>query len=200
MIIINKLIILVLLPLFSWVYGKNSSPDHLTYEVIRNNKVIGVMRSARIQKGTLTEYVTESSVHVSIVVDLAIYTKVTGIYNQGQLISGSVLRKVNNSTRVNSRIHWSQDVYKIEDDGKQLEIREKIRYASSCLMHVEPVGLTQIYSEANKQMIPIRQLKPHQYELQLPDGNKNFYTYADGICVAAEVNTSLSKAFFRLKK
>lgn len=175
-------------------------PVKLQYDVIRNNKVIGHMQAVKNTRGTYTEFLTESSVKVSVVVELAIYTKVTGIFGQGQLISGSVVRRVNNSNKVNATIQWQKDKYIIEEDGGKMTIPEKIPYASACLMHIEPVGLNRIFSEANKKFIPIRQIKPHQYELQLPDGNKNFYTYADGVCVSAEVNTTLSKAFFRLKK
>lgn len=158
------------------------------------------MQAVRMSKGSYTEYLTESSVKVSVIVELAIYTKVIGVFGQGQLLSGSVVRRVNSSNKVNATITWQKDKYVIEEDGEKLTITEKIPYASACLMHIEPVGLTRIFSEANKKFIPIRQLKPHQYELQLPDGNKNYYTYADGVCVSAEVNTTLSKAFFRLKK
>lgn len=179
---------------------KNDGLVKLQYDVIRNNKVIGHMQAIRTSKGSFTEYLTESSVKVSLVVELAIYTKVTGIFGQGQLISGSVIRRVNSSNKVNATILWQKDKYVIEEDGEKMTLTEKIPYSSACLMHVEPAGLTRIFSEANKKFIPIRQLKPHQYELQLPDGNKNFYNYADGICVSAEVNTTLSKAFFRLKK
>lgn len=66
-------------------------------------------------------------------------------------------------------------------------------------MHEEPINLQKIFSENYKRFIPIKAIKPHQYELQLPDGNRNFYTYANGICVSAEVNTTLSTVFFRLK-
>jgi hypothetical protein len=184
----------------SSVEANNDGAVKLQYEVIRNNKVIGQMQAIRVNKGSYTEYLTESSVKVSVVVDLAIYTKVSAIFGQGQLISGTVVRRVNNSNKVNATIQWQKDRYIIEEDGEKMTVQEKILYASACLMHLEPVGLTRIFSEANKKFIPIRQLKPHQYELQLPDGNKNFYTYADGICVSAEVNTTLSKAFFRLKK
>lgn len=172
----------------------------LQYDVVRNNKVIGQMQAIRATKGSFTEYLTESSVKVSVVVDLSIYTKVTGIFGQGQLMSGSVVRKVNNSNKVNATIQWQKDKYIIEENGEKMTVSEKIAYSSACLMHLEPVGITRIFSEANKKFIPIRQFKPHQYELQLPDGNKNYYSYSDGVCVSAEVNTTLSKAFFRLKK
>lgn len=172
----------------------------LKYEVVRNGKVIGHMESSRHDHDAVSEYHTESSVEVSIVVQLSIYTKVTGVFSHGQLVTGTALRKVNNSTRVNTKINYQKDRYVIDDEGQRTELREKINYSSACLMHVEPKGLSRIFSESYKRFIPIREVRQHYYELQLPDGNKNFYSYADGICIGAEVNTNLSKAFFRIKK
>lgn len=128
---------------------KNEGSVKLQYDVIRNNKVIGHMQAIRTSKGSFTEYQTESSVKVSLVIELAIYTKVTGIFGQGQLISGSVIRRVNSSDKVNATIHWQKDKYVIEEDGEKMTLPEKIAYSSACLMHVEPVGLTRIFSEAN---------------------------------------------------
>lgn len=200
---------LILLPFKVWSghekrnagpLGKADEDIKLTYEVVRNNKVIGMMHALKTQKGTFTEYQTESSVQVNLVLELTIYTKVVGVFRQGQLLSGSAIRKVNNSTRVNTIIKWQGNRYVVEDDGEKTEIIEKISYTTACLMHMEPAGLHRIFSEAYRKFIPIREIRPHYYELQLPDGNKNYYHYSNGICMGAEVNTNLSKAFFRLKK
>ena len=102
--------------------------------------------------------------------------------------------------RVNAKIVLQKDKYVIQDDDERSELNEKILYTSACLMHLEPVGLKRIFSENFKKFVPVRELRPHYYELRLPDGNKNYYSYANGTCIGAEVNTNLSKAFFRLKK
>jgi hypothetical protein len=128
-----------------------------------------------------------------------LYSKVFGTFNNGQLTSGSVLRKVNGKDKANAKITWQNDRYLIQDKDESIELKEKITYTTACLMHEEPVNLLRIFSENYKRFIPIKAIKPHQYELQLPDGNRNFYTYANGVCVSAEVNTTLSTAYFRLK-
>lgn len=180
---------------------KNTSDQSvLRYDVVRNSKVIGQMEAIRKVKGSMVEYQVESSVTVNVVIQLSIFTRVVGVFHQGQLITGSVIRKVNDNTRVNAKIILQNDRYVIQEDDEKSELREKIGYTTACLMHMEPIGLNRIFSENYKKFIPIRQLSPHHYELQLPDGNKNFYTYANGICIGAEVNTNISKAFFRLKK
>ena len=175
-------------------------PVTLQYEVVRNDKVIGKMEAVKRYKGNLVEYQMESFVNVSLIIQLSIYTKVVGVFNNGQLISGSVIRKINDNTKANARIILQTDKYLIEEDDERTIFNEKIMYTSACLMHVEPVGIKQIFSENYKKFVSVRELRPHYYELQLPDGNKNYYSYNNGTCIGAEVNTNLSKAFFRLKK
>lgn len=172
----------------------------LKYDVIRNDKVIGHMESVKTEKVGITEYQTQSSVSINILFQLSIFTKVVGIFKDGQLVSGSVLRRVNGSDRANATIVFQKDRYVIQEDEEREELHDKIQYTTACLMHVEPMAYKRIFSENYKKFIPIKQLRPHFFELSLPDGNKNFYTYANGICIGAEVNTNLSKAFFRLKK
>jgi len=178
----------------------SSDPVILKYEIVRNDKVIGKMEAVKRDKGNMIEYQMESFVSVSLIVQLSIYTKVVGVFHQGQLVSGSVIRKVNDNTKVNAKIILQNDRYLIQEEDERSELNEKIMYTSACLMHLEPVGLKRIFSENYKKFVTVRELRPHYYELQLPDGNKNFYSYANGICIGAEVNTNLSKAFFRLKK
>ena len=179
---------------------KSADPVILKYEILRNDKVIGKMEAVKRDKGNLIEYQMESFVNVSLVIQLSIYTKVVGVFQQGQLVSWSVIRKVNDNTKVNAKIILQNDRYLIQEDGERSELNEKILYTSACLMRLEPVGLKRIFSENYKKFVTVREVRPHYYELQLPDGNKNFYSYANGICIGAEVNTNLSKAFFRLKK
>ena len=171
----------------------------LVYDVIKGKKVIGNLIASKVVKDNITEYAMESNVNVDMILSFKIYSKVTGVFRDGILIDGKILRKVNDSEKANAHIFWASDKYYIQEDNKTEEFKQKINYSTACLMHWEPAGFTQVYSENYKKMIPIKLVKPHQYMLSLPDGNKNYYTYKDGICVEAEVNTSLSTAYFKLK-
>ncbi len=171
----------------------------LQYEVLRKGKVIGYLDAMKKENGANIEYIMESNVKISLLMDFALYSKVYGSFNNGVLTSGSIIRRINGKDKANSKITWKVDRYLIQDKDESIELKEKITYTTACLMHEEPVNLQRIFSENYKRFIPIKAVKPHQYELLLPDGNRNFYTYANGICVSAEVNTTLSTAYFRLK-
>ena len=188
-----------IIPVLILLTSYAESGRKLHYEVIRNGKVIGYLDAMRNGDGPIVEYSMESNVKISLLMDFALYSKVFGSFNNGILTSGSIIRRVNGKDKANAIITWQKDRYLIKDMEEIIELKEKITYTSACLMHEEPSNLQRIFSENFKRFIPIRAIKPHQYELQLPDGNRNFYTYENGICISAEVNTTLSTAYFRLK-
>ncbi len=184
------------LVLFSF-RGPNGS---LHYEVIRNGDVIGDLYANKGLNGSNMDYSTESTVRIKMLMTFSLYSKVTGSFRNGVLVSGSALRKVNGKDRVNTVISWDVNHYLVKEDDERQEVKEQILYTTARLYHDEPTGVTTVFSENFRKFIPLKELKPHYYELKLPDGNSNFYSYANGICIGAEVNTNFSKAFFRLKK
>lgn len=172
----------------------------LHYEVIRNGDVIGHLFASKSVNGGGWEYSTESTVKVKMLISFSLYSKVTGSFKNGSLVNGSAVRTVNGKAKVNTTISWHSNHYIIQEDEEREEIRENISYTTARLYHDEPVGVRMVFSENFRKFIPLKEIRPHYYELKLPDGNSNFYTYSNGVCSGAEVNTSFSKAFFRLKK
>ena len=197
--LLRTLKILYILPVILLLTSFHEVDRKLHYEVLRNGKVIGYLDALRKDNGAIVEYIMESNVKVSLIMDFALYSKVLGTFNNGVLTSGSIVRRLNGKDKANAKITWQTDHYVIQDKDESIQIKEKITYTTACLMHEEPVNMQRIFSENFKRFIPIKAIKPHQYELQLPDGNRNFYTYANGVCVSAEVNTTLTTAYFRLK-
>ena len=187
------------MPLAIVLISMHETDRKLHYEVLRNGKVIGYLDALKKENGNNIEYLMESNVKISLIMDFVLYSKVVGSFTSGMLTSGSVIRRVNGKDKANAKITWQTDRYLIQDKEESIELKEKITYTTACLMHEEPVQIQRIFSENFKRFIPIKAIKPHEYELQLPDGNRNFYTYANGVCVSAEVNTTLSTAYFRLK-
>jgi hypothetical protein len=67
------------------------------------------------------------------------------------------------------------------------------------LYYHEPIGKKLIWSDSFGKFLPIRLSGNHRYELILPDGKKNFYTYNYGICSMVETEQFFTKLIFRLK-
>ncbi|WP_336514054.1 DUF6134 family protein [Pollutibacter soli] len=194
------LINILLLSTASISQNKSDGTD-LYYDVLKNNTVIGQIHAVKKNNSAATEYIIESNVNLEMmVVDFKIYSIVRAAFSEGQLLQSSLVRKVNGKEKVNLKINRSDDKYILHEASSVKTISEKILYTTACLMSMEPLNIVRIFSENLKQFITVKMVKPHMYELQLPDGNKHTYYYENGICVWAKVSTSISDAMFRLKR
>jgi hypothetical protein len=177
-----------------------SESDQLKYDVVRNNKVIGYLNSVKTERNNTIEYILETNVAFDILFELKIYSRISGIFSNGQLTDGKIIRTVNGKDKANARFLWVRDKYFIQENKKTREFKDKIFYTTACLMHREPINMTKIFSENFQRFIDVTETEPHHYTLHLPDGNKNFYIYENGICIRAQINTTFTTAYFNLKK
>lgn len=193
------------LALIAGSFGGRPVPEYadqvrLTYDVVKNHKVVGQLYAWRNTVNETVGYKTESSVKVDIIFSIKVYSLVEGVFSKGQLTEGKILRKVNGNEKANAHIVWSKDKYFIREPDKTFEFKPRIYYSTACLMHQEPVNVTQVFSENYKKFLPLRKIAPNKYELKLPDGNTNYYLYQSGICTEAKVSTNLATVYFRLRK
>lgn len=194
------LINIFLLSKASFSQNKSDGTD-LYYDVLKNNSVIGQIHAVKKNNSSATEYIIESNVNLEMmVVDFKIYSMVRAAFSEGQLLQSSLVRKVNGKEKVNLKINRADGKYLLHEASSVKTISEKILYTTACLMSMEPLNIVRIFSENLKQFITVKMVRPHTYELQLPDGNKHTYYYENGICVWAKVSTSISDATFRLKR
>ena len=77
-------------------------------------------------------------------------------------------------------------------------MKRLIDYDLVCLYFREPVNITKVYSDTHGTFLNLRNIGPHKYELILPDGKKNIYTYQFGICTEVQVTQFFSKVYFKL--
>jgi hypothetical protein len=168
------------------------------YNIFRDGKIVGHVRCSRSEKNGVTEYVTESKVKISLLVDISIYNKIESSFINGILSRGSMVRKINGKARSESHISWQNDKYMVSGvGGKSGEWHSRIEFSTGCLMHAEPDRYTKIYSENFRQLVAVEPVGPHKYAIKLPDGKDNFYTYKDGVCIEVEVPTAFATVYIR---
>ena len=63
------------------LYSFMETDKKLHYDVIRNGKVIGYLDALRKNNGEKVEYIMESNVKVSVIMDFALYSKVMGSFD-----------------------------------------------------------------------------------------------------------------------
>ncbi|MBK9731615.1 MAG: hypothetical protein IPO83_10085 [Chitinophagaceae bacterium] len=171
-----------------------------TYEIMRNNKTIGNVKTCIVRNSDQVKYLVETHVIVSFLIDVKVDIRLSSTYVAGELREAGMVRTVNGVPRINNHIVWQNGRYLFIDmEGDTSYSSHPIYNSISTLYFLEPNSLQKIFSENFLQSIPVKDLHNGNYLLELPDGHKNYYRYQKGICREVEMETPLSTVFLRLK-
>ena len=186
--------LLIVLPVFA-------TEQTLTYTILFGTEVIGNMTVKKFQQSAVrTEYLVESHIKIDKIVSMEIDYRINAVFENGKLVHSTVLQSSNNKIHTNTKTEWDGNYYRVIGlDGKRTLRERLIDYNLTTLYYFEPVGKKIIWSDSFGKFLSIKLCGNHRYELILPDGKKNFYTYNYGICSSVESEQFFSKLTFRLK-
>ncbi|GAA4812859.1 DUF6134 family protein [Litoribaculum gwangyangense] len=174
-------------------YANDKKPlEQISYNVVRNNEIIGTIKVSCNTKSDSTIYALESSIDVKYILKFSIRGKETAIYKNGILIYSSVYRKVNNKIKANHSVTYKNDSYHLEigDTEKQLGF-EDIQDNLVMLYFKEPKNLNRIYCDNLKRMVNLEPLGEGKYKVAFSEDKFNIFHYENGRCVKVEANSSL---------
>jgi hypothetical protein len=175
--------------------------QQLTYTITVKDDVIGKLIAYKNTHGSKTDYTLVSDINVHKVVDIAVFYKLEASFEKSKLMSSKLIQTTNERQNVNSTTYWNGSNYMVTVDGDKNSIKEKIiDYNLATLYYQEPINRKKIWSDAYGKFLPIRMTKKGSYELSLPDGRKNMYTYYKGICTQVITEQMLTKIIFTLTK
>jgi len=177
----------------------SASAQQMQYSVFLNNKPVGSLDARRSVKDGLANYLIQSDVKFHFVFKMNLNYTFESTYQNDMLIKGSTRNVVNKDERSASKITWNGSYYVLEvKDERSVLKNTRINYSMVSLYFREPTQVTQVFSERHGKFLPIKSLPGHRYEITMPDGKKNYYAYANGICQLVEVQHTLGKVLFKL--
>ena len=169
------------------------------YNILHNGSIVGHMQLQQRQNGDDIFLRIASEVKMRFIFGIQVNVEEESHYFDGKLVSSHVHRIVNGKEKANKYTKASGNIYQLIDDGKTVYFNHQpIKFNLGMMYLKEPVGISQTYSDNFQQYVPIKQLEGHTYRIDLPDGNYNFYTYANGICSMVEVHHSIYKIQIQL--
>ncbi len=181
-----SLITLVFLLCFSAALAQSER----MYDVIRKGDNVGTLKASFTNTSLGQFFYIESKVKVWVVINIKIVYNQTNLYKEGLLQRATIIRAVNGSTKVNNNILRTPLGYVcMNKDGDTTMVKEEIRHSIATLYFKEPLNVSRVYSENFLAFLTIKSTGPHTYELTLADGNKNYYTYTNGLCTKVEAQT-----------
>jgi hypothetical protein len=161
------------------------------YIVLYRGKNVGAMYLTQIQSGDELSLKVTSNIQMHMLMSIKVNVAEESSYKQDKLISSSVYREVNGKEKANRQTRYCNGCYEIITEGKRSVLNKtSIQYNLVRLYCREPIGFTQVYSDAFQQFLNLKALSAHKYRLELPDGNFNVYSYQNGICSKVEVHST----------
>lgn len=188
-----KLKVVLLFLIVSSSYGGNDAPSkNVTYNVVKNNKVIGTIRINQYDAGDSIIYDLESNILAKFILEFNVTGKEKSIYKNGVLVYSSVYRVVNNKVKVNHNISYSAGQYQLKssDEVTHLKMKE-IEQNLIKLYFFEPKGIETVYCDNLNQMVAVKPLGSGKYRVDFSNSAYNIFHYVNGKCVRIDANSNL---------
>jgi hypothetical protein len=183
------------------VIGMFCKAETLTYTVIHDGKSVGKIHIDRTKVNDVTQYKFESNVVVNMLLTVKVYDKMDVTFKGNQLTNAYLYRTLNGRIRVKNYATWNGSQYNMtdKDDDKSI-IKHPIYHTTACLYYIEPSNIPYVFSEKFQKMIAVKSVGNKRYVLNLPNGNKAYYTYTNGVCSLVEAETDWATLKFVLNK
>lgn len=186
--------------LFSPPYLPEVAVQALTYDVVVHDRPIGQLNVTKVPTATGVQYRVDANVALQFFGEKHMVTHFTSTYQSNLLTEAQFHDQLNGRTKHDARVRWDGSGYRIRiNDAQSVIAGRQATYSAASLYYREPMGVIDLFSERYGRFCSLRTVAPHTYELTLPDGKKNLYRYADGVCREVEVQQPLFTVYFRLR-
>ena len=184
--------------LFTFSFAQQKS---VNYTILNRNDSIGNMEAIQRISGDDIVYNLASIVEIRILISIRVILLEEAHYHKDKLVLSTSKRTVNDKLRGSKQTKAANDSYITTDDGEESRLNQKsISYDFPMLYFKEPLGVSQIYSDYYQKILSIKTIKPHVYQISLPEGGSNTYYYENGVCRKADLHSTLFNAQMILKK
>ncbi|MEL0457535.1 DUF6134 family protein [Flavobacteriaceae bacterium SZ-1-7] len=188
-----KSVFFLLAILASLSFTDKSINKALTYNVVKNDKVIGTIEINKNAFTDSTVYNLKSRISAKFLFKFCVTGKEKSVFKNGVLVYSSVHRTLNNKTKVNHKIVLKNGQYNLLLGGENIPSKiGSINRNLITLYFSEPIGVTAVFCDNLKKMVPIRPLGNGEYRVDFEDGKHNIFHYNNGTCVKVE---AVSKFF-----
>ncbi|AYL98047.1 DUF6134 family protein [Mucilaginibacter celer] len=181
-----------ILALLGLASGSAAQEQTVKYNVLHSGKVVGHLNLYRRQQGDELYLKMISEVKMRFIFSVKVDIQEESMFSNGKLINSTVCRHVNDKEKCNRQTRAVASGYQTVAEGKCGKLDQQQIGANLMLLYCrEPDDEAQVYSDNFQQFLQVKQVSPHVYRIDLPDGNYNFYSYTNGVCSKVDIHHSL---------
>ncbi|PWK75888.1 hypothetical protein LX99_03621 [Mucilaginibacter oryzae] len=181
-----------ILALLGLAAGSAAQEQTVKYNVLHSGKVVGHLNLYRRQQGDELYLKMISQVKMRFIFSVKVDIQEESMFSKGKLINSTVCRHVNDKEKCNRQTRAVASGYQTVAEGKCGKLDQQQIGANLMLLYCrEPDDQAQVYSDNFQQFLQVKQVSPHVYRIDLPDGNYNFYSYTNGVCSKVDIHHTL---------
>ncbi|MFC0518647.1 DUF6134 family protein [Mucilaginibacter angelicae] len=183
----------VMVALLCLASGAVAQEQTVKYNVLHSGKVVGHMNLYQKRQGDELYLKMISEVKMRFIFSVKVDIQEESTFNNGKLMNSLVCRNVNGSEKCNRQTKAVASGYQTIAEGKCGKTVDQKQIAANLMLLYchEPNDHAQVYSDNFQQFLQVKQVSPHVYRIDLPDGNYNFYSYTNGVCSKVDIHHSL---------
>ncbi|CAN5443756.1 hypothetical protein BH23BAC1_BH23BAC1_06130 [soil metagenome] len=175
--------------------------QELSYDIVWKGDSIGFLHASKIPTKNMTRYEIDSQASFRFIAKIELDYYFENVFSNGVLVKGISKHSMNNKLKSSSSIKWDGKKYNATVDDLEVPLDKKaVKTSMTSMYYQEPVGINEIFSERYAVYCAIKPVGTNKYELTLPNGKKNYYTYEGGICTLVEVNHPMATFYFKLRQ
>ncbi len=194
--VMKKLAILII-PAFYLLssFGPTATNENHNYDVFIGDKPIGTYHVDKTVLNGMENFRVETNTAVGQIQHRFV---MLSSYDESKLIASDLKTWMNETLETSALIHWDGKQY-LEQAGDDMRAiyKNQVNYSSACMFFEEPKGRTSLFYEKYGKDLKVTDLGDHQYEVSLPNGGKERYTYFDGEVMTVEFIQSFATITLR---
>jgi hypothetical protein len=175
--------------------------DTLNYVLIVKNDTIGnLIAIKKINPDSTIIYNVESRARYKFLFTFEInFDYYTGFDPDGFVSQTDFVYKFNGKIKEENRLERNNSGYDIYMEGKYIKKVEGLYSQSALSMYFNEPDITQpILSERFLDRINIERIDEHEYKVEFPTEDVNFYHYKNGVCVKIVIDLTVANMEIRL--
>ncbi|RMG25376.1 MAG: hypothetical protein D6730_10955 [Bacteroidetes bacterium] len=166
--------------------------DILRYEVRKGEDAVGWVVAERFKNGHTEHHIVRYEVEIRYIIKVRLKFFFECKYENDMLTYAHTNSYRDGKLRESSLLRWQNGQYLMEKSGKTRALTySPITYSTIPMYFWPPYGLSKVFSERFGEYLPIRRLADGRYEMTLVNGNKNYYTYRQGVCQKITISHTL---------
>lgn len=173
------------------------------FDVLMNGDLIGTLTATKNTTGKkVVKNLSNTTKTKVFLLSIHVESEIYASYENDILTGSFAYRHVNRGAEnIETTVKLLPDKrYKVAKNGVEKFLpSDAIRYTVVDLYFKEPKGLTSVFSNTHGDFIKMASISPNQYEITLPDGKKNIFTYLNGKLMKVEAPVAVGNIVFKRK-